>query len=120
MSDNLKIHDMVCYWIDVLGLKGWTITMEAISIEAVTYADNVPVYDRYFVGVEIDREKMTACIYHDRLLNKEYIVHELLHVKYPAWSEDQVNAETDRLINQNKDDQWCHYSGMPSPAAYKD
>ena len=103
MSDNLKIHDMVCYWIDVLGLKGWTITTEAISIEAVTYADNVPVYDRYFVGVEIDREKMTACIYHDRPLNKEYIVHELLHVKYPEWSEDQVNAETDRLITQNKD-----------------
>ena len=120
MSENLKVHDMVCHWTDKLGLSGWTIITTAINKASVTYADNVPVYDRYFVGVEIDREKMTACIYHDRPLNKEYIVHELLHVKYPAWSEDQVNAETDRLINQNKDDQWCHYSGMPSPAAYKD
>ncbi len=102
MSDNLKIPDMVCYWIDVLGLKGWTITTEAISIESVAYADDVPVYDRYFVGVEIDREKMKACIYHDCPLNKEYIVHELIHVKYPEWSEDQVNKETERLINQKK------------------
>jgi len=22
------------------------------------------------------------------------------------------------LISQNKDDEWCHYSGMPSPNAY--
>jgi len=94
MSEDLKVHDVVCHWIDVLGLKGWNITTEDISKEAVTYADDVPIEDRYFVGVEIDREKMTACIYHDRPLNKEYIVHELLHVKYPDWSEEQVNFQT--------------------------
>lgn len=105
MSENSKVHNMVCHWIDVLGLKGWTITTEAIDKKSVIYEEGVPESDQYFVGVEIDREKMMACIYHDRPLNDEYVVHELLHVKYPDWSEDQVNAETDRLINQNKDEQ---------------
>ena len=38
----------------------------------------------------------------DFILNDEYIAHELLHVKYPDWSEDQVNKETERLLNQSK------------------
>jgi hypothetical protein len=39
-----------------------------------------------------------AVIYHDRDLTEEDIVHELLHVKYPDWTEDQVNLETDKLL----------------------
>ncbi len=103
-EDELEVHDMTGYWIDKLGLSGWTITTEAIDKKSVIYADDVPESDQYFVGVEIDREKMMACIYHDRPLNDDYVVHELLHVKYSDWSEDQVNAETERLINQNKDE----------------
>ena len=48
---------------------------------------------------------MQAMIYHDRSLTDEYVVHELLHVKYPKWSEDQVNIETEKLLNQNKEDE---------------
>lgn len=101
---NLEIHDRVGYWIDKLGLTGWTITTEAINEKSVTYADDVPDSDKYFVGIQIDKESMRARIYHDRPLNDEYIAHELLHVKYPDWSEDQVNKETERLLNQNKDE----------------
>tara|TARA_R110002012_G_scaffold279493_1_gene467860 strand:- start:193 stop:615 length:423 start_codon:yes stop_codon:yes gene_type:complete len=101
---NLETHDMVGYWIDVIGLNGWTITTEHIPIMSVVYEKSIPFRDRYFVGVEIDRELMSARIYHDRPLNGEYVVHELLHVKYPNWSEDQVNVETERLLKQNKDD----------------
>ena len=96
--DNLEIHDMVGYWIDKLGLTGWTITTEAIDEKSVTYADDVPDRDKYFVGIQIDKESMQARIYHDRPLTDEYVVHELLHVKYPKWSEDQVNTETERLL----------------------
>ena len=96
--DNLEIHDMVGYWIDKLDLSGWTITTETIDKKSVTYADDVPYSDKYFVGVEISRECMQARIYHDRPLTDEYVVHELLHVKYPKWSEDQVNTETERLL----------------------
>jgi hypothetical protein len=100
MSDNLKIHDMIEHWIDKLGLRGWTITTAAISKEAVTYADDVPIEDRYFVGVQVNEEKMQAMIYHDRSLTDNYVVHELLHVKYPDWTENQVNTETERLLNK--------------------
>ena len=104
MKTNLAIHDRIGYWIDALGLKGWTITTEAIDKKSVTYADDVPDNDKYFVGVEIDKESMYANIYHDRPLIDEYIVHELLHVKHLDWSEEQVNIETESLLNQNKDE----------------
>jgi hypothetical protein len=105
MSENWKVHDMTGYWTDKLGLSGWTIITTAINKASVIYEESVPELDQYFVGVEIDREKMMACIYHDRPLNREYIVHELLHVKYPDWSEDRVNAETKKLLSQNKEDE---------------
>jgi hypothetical protein len=90
---------MINHWISVIGLRGWTITTEAIDKKSVVYEGGVPAYDRYFVGVEIDRENMNAHIYHDRSLNDEYVVHELLHVKYPDWTEDQVNAGTKSLLH---------------------
>ena len=99
---NLEIHDRVGYWIDKLGLTGWTITTEAINEKSVTYADDVPDSDKYFVGIQIDKESMRARIYHDRPLNDEYIAHELLHVKYPDWSEDHVNIETEKLLKTKK------------------
>ena len=95
---------MIDKWKAILGLKGWTITTEAIDKKSVIYEDEVPDSDKYFVGIQIDKESMRARIYHDRALNDEYIAHELLHVKYPDWSEDRVNKETERLINQNKDE----------------
>ena len=98
MSDNLKIHDMVCYWIDVLDLKGWNITTEHIPLMSVTYAEETPDKDRYFVGIKINRESMLARIYHDRPLNDEYIVHELLHVKYPQKDEDWINETTEQYL----------------------
>ena len=38
MSENLKVHDMVCHWTDKLGLSGWTIITTAINKASVTYA----------------------------------------------------------------------------------
>ena len=99
MSNNLKVHDMVYYWIDVLGLKGWTITTEAINKKSVTYAEEIPDEDRYFVGIRINKENMQARIYHDRLLNDEYVVHELLHVKYPEKDEDWINETTNQYLH---------------------
>ena len=95
---NLETHDMVGYWVDRLDLMGWTIATEAIEKKSVTYADDVPDSDKYFVGIQIDKESMQAIIYHDRPLTDEYVVHELLHVKYPSKSEDWVN-EVEELIS---------------------
>ena len=48
------------------------------------------------VGVTYDAA--TAVIYHTRAVTIEDIVHELLHVAYPALSEAAVVAETARLV----------------------
>jgi hypothetical protein len=48
------------------------------------------------VGVVYDRE--TACIKHTRALTADDVVHELLHVAHPDWSEAAVVAETERLF----------------------
>ena len=103
---GLETHDMVGYWIAKLGITGWTITTEAIDKKSVTYAEDVPDRDKYFVGIQIDKESMPARIYHDRPLTDEDVVHELLHLLYPDWSEEQVNYQTTFYLaetNQNKD-----------------
>ena len=72
-----------------LNLKEWSFTTEEILPEQVTYGDYVPQKDRYFVGIEIDKENKIGTIYHDRELTEADIIHELLHVKYPkldSWS----------------------------------
>ena len=97
-NDNITIHDTINIWMNVLGLDEWTIDTESIDEKAVVYEEGVPESDQYFVGIQMDRVKKKACIYHDRPLNEEYIVHELLHAKHPGWSEDQVNIETEKLL----------------------
>jgi hypothetical protein len=50
------------------------------------------------VGVVCDAD--AARIYHTRSLTAEDIVHELLHVAWPTWDEDQVTQETERLLRR--------------------
>lgn len=48
------------------------------------------------VGVVFDAA--SATIHHTRALTTEDIVHELLHVRHPGWTEAAVVAETGRLL----------------------
>jgi hypothetical protein len=48
------------------------------------------------VGIYWD--EVEACLLHTRSLTEEDIVHELLHVANPAWSEEEVVKETKRLL----------------------
>ena len=50
------------------------------------------------VGVVTYAEE--GCIYHTRALMAEDLVHELLHIRRPDWSEQQVVDETDRLLRE--------------------
>ena len=93
---------MIDKWLKKLKLTDWAITLESLDNEQVLC--DCPPEDCYFIGVEYDSDLKNAVIYHDRNLREEDIVHELLHVKYNDWSEDQVNAETKKLLNQNKED----------------
>ena len=89
-------------WQDKFQLTGWTITTEAIDKLSVIYDKDCPDEDKYFVGIEIGHIKKTGIIYYDRAITEEDIIHELLHVKYPDWSEDQVNEETEILLNKRR------------------
>jgi len=87
------------YWKNTLDLHEWCIESERIPRKAVVYSEEVPPEDRYFVGIEINRENKTATIYHDRFLTEEAVIHELLHVRYPKEDEDWINETTKQYIH---------------------
>lgn len=99
-KDNLKIHDICNHWINVIGLRGWVITFQSIDKKSVIYDPEIPTKDRYYIGVQANQDTCIATIYHDRDLTEEDIVHELLHVKYPDWTEDQVNKQTEKWLRK--------------------
>ena len=93
--------DLLDKWQSKLELKGWSFIIDEIQPTQVVYNNDCPVKDRYFVGIEIDKENKVGTIYHDRELTEADIIHELLHVKYPDKSEDWINT-TEKLILNNE------------------
>jgi len=89
---------LVNKWQDKFKLTDWEFTTQEIQPEQVVYDDDCPDEDKYFVGIEIDSLRKIGTIHHDRELTEQYIIHELLHVKYPSKSEDWVN-EVEELIS---------------------
>jgi hypothetical protein len=83
---------------ELLGLDDWNIITEPIQKEQVTYDNDVPEEDKYFIGIRPEYNNKTATIYHDRDLTEEDIAHELLHVKFPSVSESGINELTKILI----------------------
>ena len=92
--NKLTKTKMIDKWKAILGIKEWTITTEAIDKKQVVYDPEIPEEDRYYIGVHVDQDTSIATIYHDRDLTEEDIIHELLHVKYPDWTEERVNFQT--------------------------
>jgi len=95
------MNNLVDKWQSKLNLKEWSFLTEEIQPEQVVYDNDCPVKDRYFIGIEIDKENKIGTIYHDRELTEADIIHELLHVKYPNKSEDWIN-KTEKLINKDE------------------
>lgn len=85
------MDNLLSKWQSKLNLKGWNFITEEILPTQVTYDNDCPVKDRYFVGIEINKENKVGTIYHDRELTEADIIHELLHVKYPNKSEEWIN-----------------------------
>jgi hypothetical protein len=83
----------VQWWRRALGVRQ-RVRLERVDPFQVTDERRVPGCS--LVGVCHDSE--SACIYHTRALTAEDIVHELLHVREPDWSEDRVAAGTTRLL----------------------
>jgi hypothetical protein len=68
---------------------------ERVSRFQVTGEDGRPGAE--LVGVVHD--EVQATIYHTRALTAEDLVHELLHVARPHWTEEMVVQETARLLD---------------------
>lgn len=73
-----------------------SVRTERISRYQVVGPDGAPGAE--LVGVV--RTSVEAVIYHTRALMPEDIVHELLHVARPDWSEAEVVAQTQRLLRE--------------------
>jgi hypothetical protein len=87
---------MIALWRRRLGLEDYCITAEQLSVFQV--ADDFCAVGNSLVGICVDHSCKTAVIYHTRRLRQEDVVHELLHVRHPSWSEDQVNEKTAELL----------------------
>ncbi|MGI0038974.1 MAG: hypothetical protein ACREAO_04090 [Nitrososphaera sp.] len=87
---------MLQLWQRRLGLEDYAIETEQVSIFQVS--DDFCSVGNSFVGVSADHHARRAVIYHTRQLRQEDIVHELLHVRYPSWSEGDINRETGELL----------------------
>ena len=72
---------------------GQVVTTERISRFQVTGEDGHA--GAALIGVTCDAN--SAIIYHTRRLTVEDLIHELLHVAHPDWSEAHVVYETDRV-----------------------
>ena len=95
MSDS-KLLIELSNWQKKLQLQHYRIVCERISIHQV--CDNNHKRGHEFVGICTDHANCSACLYHTRKLRLDDIVHELLHVKYPSWTEEQINNETERIL----------------------
>ena len=91
--------ELIDKWQSKLELKEWSFIIEEIQPTQVFYDNDCPVKDRYFVGIEIDKENKIGIIYHDRDLTEADIIHELLHVKYPEKDEAWINTTENIILN---------------------
>ena len=96
---KLETEMMVDLWKSRFKLNEWKISLLAISSEQVTFDDDVPEEDRYFIGILKANGIKEAKIFYDRPLTEEDIVHELIHVKHPTWVEDKVNSFTKFIMD---------------------
>jgi len=90
---------MINKWKKILELDDWVIHTEAIRKDQVQYPDDLKLKE--FVGISINHDDKYGLINHTRDLTDFDVVHELLHVKHPTWSEDQVNDYTHLTLFNN-------------------
>jgi len=79
-------------WQEKLGLNDWFIITEAINHDQVIYPNDLDLKE--FIGITIDTDSKFGVINHTRALTPFDVIHELLHIKYPSWTEDQINNQT--------------------------
>jgi len=89
------MEKMLKEWMKILRLEDWNITLERIDPEQIEYDG-----ESYFNGIARDFGQKSAIIYHDVDLDEESIIHELLHILFPAPQEDETYEEYERWITE--------------------
>jgi hypothetical protein len=100
MLQTLSINNKISFWKKILNIEHYVINVEKISIYQVS--DDFCFVGNSFVGISTDHTHKIATIFHTRQLQDDDIIHELLHVKYPDWTEAQVNKRMDELLKESK------------------
>ena len=96
-SSRKKSHELIIEWQTFLGISDWNISCQSISEMQVTDSLKGDTNGHEFVGIAINFEARKGIIYHTRTLAEDDIIHELLHVRFPLWSEEKVNYWTNLL-----------------------
>jgi hypothetical protein len=96
MTLATRERELIARWQRRLDLNEYAIRSERVSVFAV--CDELCRVGNSLVGILADHERREAVIFHTRRLSAEDVVHELLHLRHPDWSEREVNAETTRLL----------------------
>jgi len=92
-----RAYRWIRFWTKHFGIS-LTVRLERISIWHVTGENGRPGCS--LIGVFWNEQE--ACILHTRRLTEEDIVHELLHVAHPDWSEEAVVMETARQLSRTR------------------
>jgi hypothetical protein len=94
---SMFVYERIEYWKSVFEIAEWNIVCEAIDEMQVVdiWEESTPGHE--FVGIHSDFETKTATLYYTRPLEEDDIIHELLHVRYPEWSEEKVTFWTSLL-----------------------
>jgi len=93
---------LIHHWKSLLEITEWVISCESISEAQVVDALDNNTNGHEFVGIAINFEEKKGVIHHTRPLYEDDIIHELLHVRFPEWSEDEVNFLTNLLMTRAK------------------
>ena len=100
MSDQ-TLHHRLPEWQTKLQLSHYIISCERITPHQV--CDDNCKRGLSFVGICTDHKTNTATLFHTRKLFMDDLIHELLHVKYPNWTEEQINIETEQILLQERE-----------------
>lgn len=95
----MNYRDIIKRWALFLELTEWSIEVTPIFPEQVLYNADVPYADRYFIGIHREEETKEATIFYDRNMSEEDILHELIHLRYPLYTEEEVNTYCNELLS---------------------
>ena len=103
--ENIDYQNIISDVFNHLNITCWEVKTEKILPKQIEYNG-----EEYFIGIERNWDKKVGIIYHDVKLDIKSILHELLHIKYPQWINQDYNEyekwivwKTDKeFINMNK------------------